>query len=892
MSTANSNDQETRACGQAAKLSWKTEQEGNNLAKSLINNARYREALDVLEGVQKKLPNSLRPRQLEGLAYARWGHLHDAQAVLKSLYDEGHRDSETMGIYARTYMDSYDRTGNTDDLRQSRNLYLEAFRISPSDFYTGVNAATKSVFLGEIKTALDLAKQVQEVVDADFRRVADAQRPLSPDDEYWLRATDAELKLIARNYSEAAKRYRMAIIKSPPGDLGSQFSTWIQAKRLLHALRATEEQRDEIWRAFQHLADASPGPRVFQPPSRRLRVFAFDPSVGKHMETATVNEVTLSIPWEADENGNSTLKPGPIGEYVEVVDCDPGSGCFYEPVDLDDQRLVAMDGLAPSEGDPKFHQAMVYAISMNLINHFERALGRRVLWASRKDNCAQGEKDEFVQRLRIYPHALREANAYYSPAKKALLMGYFRPEADDPDIHGPVFTCLSHDVVAHEMTHAVLDGLHPHFAEASNRDVLAFHEAFADIVALFQHFSHSDVLLHEIARTRSDLGTESLLGQLAQQFGRAIGNRGALRDAIGVVDPNTGKWRPRQPTPQDLQQAQEPHDRGAILVAAVFDAFLSTYRSRIADLLRVATQGTGILAPGALHPDLVRRLADEAAKTSKHFLRLCIRALDYCPPVDISFGDYLRAMITADLDFVHDDRYNYRLAILEGFQRRGIYPRDVRTLSLESLVWRPPRVHSNDIRPLFAEGGLKPEWRPTANRRELWDTMRQNARVVENWLNDYCNSEFGDELGLALGSDSPRSLYWRNGRPKVQVESVRVARRDTPDESSVTDLKVEVIQRRRGYVDPKRQLEVDESTAFLSPEDRGDFTFYGGCTLLIDPSGCQIRFAITKHVLSKTRLNLERAFRSKDDSSLRATYFGDPGEGQPREPFALLHRWL
>lgn len=79
MSTANSNDQETRASGQAAKLSWKTEQEGNKLAKRLINNARYREALDVLEGVQKKLPNSLRPRQLEGLAYARWGHLHDAR---------------------------------------------------------------------------------------------------------------------------------------------------------------------------------------------------------------------------------------------------------------------------------------------------------------------------------------------------------------------------------------------------------------------------------------------------------------------------------------------------------------------------------------------------------------------------------------------------------------------------------------------------------------------------------------------------------------------------------------------------------------------------------------------------------------------------------------------
>ncbi len=29
-------------------------------------------------------------------------------------------------------------------------------------------------------------------------------------------------------------------------------------------------------------------------------------------------------------------------------------------------------------------------------------------------------------------------------------------------------------------------------------------------------------------------------------------------------------------------------------------------------------------------------------------LNTCIRALDYCPPVDITFGDYLRAIITAE----------------------------------------------------------------------------------------------------------------------------------------------------------------------------------------------------------------------------------------------------
>ena len=64
------------------------------------------------------------------------------------------------------------------------------------------------------------------------------------------------------------------------------------------------------------------------------------------------------------------------------------------------------------------------------------------------------------------------------------------------------------------------------------------------------------------------------------------------------------------------------------------------------DLLRLATGGSGVLSPGAIHPDLVGRLAREAKKSAAHVLEICIRALDYCPPVDITFADYLLPMST------------------------------------------------------------------------------------------------------------------------------------------------------------------------------------------------------------------------------------------------------
>ena len=409
------------------------------------------------------------------------------------------------------------------------------------------------------------------------------------------------------------------------------------------------------------------------PKTRRLRIYAIDPSLSSRTETVAVNDITIPVKWEAN------LKPGPTGDYVEVVDHDPASGCFYQPVDLNDPQLLASDGLSLDPADPRFHQQMVYAVSMRTIGNFEKALGRKVLW-SPSIPPGSSRDGTFVERLRIYPHALRAKNAYYNPEKKALLFGYFPALSSDPASiypNGIVFTCLSHDIVAHETTHALLDGMHRNLSAEGTVDDLAFHEAFADIVALFQHFSLPGVLQFEIARTRGSFKVNNLLAEIGQEFGAATGLHGALRSAIG-----------RKPDPTLIDNTDEPHDRGSLLVAAVFDAFTDIYQRRTEDLLRLATGGTGILAPGAIAPDLVARLADEARKAAQHVLTMCIRALDYCPPVDLTFGDYLRALITADFEVVPDDRFAYRIAFADSFRRWGIYPRHLQSLTPESLRWR------------------------------------------------------------------------------------------------------------------------------------------------------------------------------------------------------------
>lgn len=595
--------------------------------------------------------------------------------------------------------------------------------------------------------------------------------------------------------------------------------------------------------------------RYVDPPLRLLRVYAFDPSFGRNMN----NYMTVNVPFEA-------LRPGPVGKKIAVVDYDISNDCWYQPVDLDHPSVTINNGLDPSESDPRFHQQMVYAVASETVRRFEFALGRPIRW--RRE---YGRKNDPLRRhLRIFPHAFQQANAFYDPKLKAVLFGYFRAVDADAGSNLPgqtVYTCLSHDVIAHEVTHAVLDGLRMHFSEATSVDTPAFHEAFADIIALFQHFSMRDALIDTIRRTggqfyrsqiepedrmagepqiSANLSTANPLVELGRQFGEAMGTRKALRGALGTP-----------PDAKAIETAFEPHSRGAILVAAVFDAYFSIYVKRTRDLLRIGRAGGALDGAGDVHPDLAERLCREATKTAEHILNICIRAIDYCPPVDIQFGEFLRAMITADSDLVPSDPWDYRGEIIKAFRLRGIVPEDVKSYSEESLRWRGPD------RVMVPFDGL--QYDPTDGSRKMTpqEKKKSDQRRYKS-LYDYA-ARYAVELGLA-----PMRL----GIP-IQPYSSQPIFRIGPDGRLNIDFIVQFHQRCLEKIDP-------------DVADSGTFDFRGGSTVIFDQHG-RVRYVVEKRVTNKERLARQRAYQAqRNEVSAFATYDAH-GQAEPSN-FAAIHR--
>ncbi len=529
-----------------------------------------------------------------------------------------------------------------------------------------------------------------------------------------------------------------------------------------------------------HAASIAPRPRT-----QRLTIIAQDPAVRiKNGRKRQILRAQIEIPAEQ-------LGAGPWGYRVQVVDYDASSNRLWKPLTYSFQDNLVLDPFSAKSdeeilADPQFHQQNVYAIVMRILARFEYALGRRVSWSFGG------------HQLKIAPHAFADANAFYTKEDEAILFGYFadpkyvRAKRTPKPGKGIVFSCLSHDVVAHETTHALVDGLRRRFTDPSSPDQAAFHEGISDVVALLSVFSLTEVVLALLESSQNmeieDYSPESLrktaLFQLAEEMGTSLSQvRGsALRNSTEL--PANDKWKSND-------EFLEPHRRGEVLVAMMLNALIHIWSERIKPFVNSS------------EPIDVRRIVEEGQRAADYLLTMTIRALDYCPPVHLEFGDYLSALLTADLEIRPDDSvFHFRKHLLSSFAQYGVKPAS-QFGSKEPGIWGDPEAETNH---------------QLDYSRTHFEPMQRDPDEVFRFVWENRNA-----LGLAADA-------------YTEVQSVRPCVRVGDDGFILRETVAEYVQILRATPKELEAMGAKLPSADLLPLDQEVF-LHGGGTLIFDERG-------------------------------------------------------
>jgi hypothetical protein len=550
-------------------------------------------------------------------------------------------------------------------------------------------------------------------------------------------------------------------------------------------------------------------------PTRKLTIFAQDPSIrigGK------IVRARVEIP-------NEELQAGPRGYRVQVVDYDSSTDTLYRTVPLPPNRSDGLpdDSFVSMSDDellasPDFHAMNAYAIVMRTLARFEFALGRRVAWGFAG------------HQIQVAPHAFADANAFYSPDDQALLFGYF-PRTSGGDL---VFGCLAHDIVAHETTHALVDGLRERYTDASSPQQAGFHEGFADIVAILSLFSLRDVVAKVLApeggqESLSAAAVEiealkkSILIGLAEEFGEELsGVRGrALRRSVELEPGHAYLGYP---------EFQEAHRCGEVLVAAVINAFLNVWTERMRPYLREDRT-----------LDL-RRATEEGADVADHLLTICIRALDYCPPTDLQFGDFASSLLTSDWEmYPHDVKYRFRDRLRAAFRAYGIEPTSQG--AAEEGAWAPP-----------------PDSEQPVYDRTHFEAMQRDP----------------DELFRFVWEN--RGVFKLHEDAYTRVLSVRPCLRVGYDGFALRETVAEYLQILNLRAEELRDLGIRKPDRMA---DHQEVTLYGGNAMVFDQFG-------------RLKYNIGNSIRNAERQSQRLQYLFDHGQFEPGASklrrFAGMHR--
>lgn len=507
----------------------------------------------------------------------------------------------------------------------------------------------------------------------------------------------------------------------------------------------------------------TPSPALLERPSIPMTVFAQDPTV----------PLLARIPVPAQR-----LQAGPRGYRFHVVDLDIGRRTAAAATVLHDRdhpwafsdRWANADP-ATLASDVDFRAQNVFAVAAHTLALFERHLGRPIGWQSGRP------------QLFLVPQARPEANAFYSREHNAVFFGWVPGDDQGAEVH----TALSYDIVAHEVTHAILDGLRPRYLTSGLADEIAFHEALADLVALLSVFTLPTVA-QSLLLSDPDLARETKAGvrlvfrgdpaeclkrsplvRLAEQMGareplstdpERQDSAQALRASV-LLTPDPG-WV-RDPA------YDRPHRRAEILVAAFMQSLVQMWAGRL----------TAFDAAGGMDPE---RVAEEGVRAAQHLLGMLLRSLDYLPPIELEFADVIDSVLTADRRLAPGDEHHYRDTLLAAFDAFGI---------------TPPPHHIVDDDTILTDSDAA--------------VLEQLTAVFPPDLDAIPTSRLRYEhLNLGALSNSPEEVFqfiWNNAarlaidvRVETCVERVITSTRVGPDGLVVTEIMADYVQSMRGPV--------------------------------------------------------------------------------------------
>ena len=334
------------------------------------------------------------------------------------------------------------------------------------------------------------------------------------------------------------------------------------------------------------------------------------------------------------------IGPGPRSARFDVIVRRPGEKPFSLDLGSPTPPWMVVDEKPPDDltallDDSRFLAQQVYAVAASTLALFESTLGRRMGWVN-------------GGRLTIsaYDRVAYRQSGYYRD-DGLIRFGHKR----DGRTTKAVPLALFRDLVAHEVTHAIVDGYRPKWADShAETDQLAMHEALADLVALLSVFSTQalvEKLLTQAAGKDLDLDTLDEAALCTNLF----------RLADGLFKRETARPSLAHDPAPDWRTQRDPHLRGGVIVQVLVRVVARLWLQRLD-------------APGGRSS--LYQVGRAGATIGGQVLRMLIRSLGYMAPVDVTWEDLLRGILTADMAVAPDDQLDYRGAIVRAFAEAGI----------------------------------------------------------------------------------------------------------------------------------------------------------------------------------------------------------------------------